>query len=261
MTKFLDKNKIITPSQFGFRTNSSTELGITTLYDKLLTNLSENKVTFSLFLDLKKAFDSVNHPILLKKLYHYGFRGHVFNLLQSYLSNRRICTMIERKTSKLCSVNCGFPEGSVLGPLLFLLYVNDLPYVSKFKVTLFADDTNLHLSHNNIKSLQIQTAKEVDKINNWNNANKLTINYKKSCFMFVGNKQAAESDFNLCTNHIKTEQSDHVKYLGRAGTRTEPTETETRRDITASRPRRDIIASRPRRDFKVTRLETRHETS
>ena len=88
MTKFLDKNKIITPSQFGFRTNSSIELAITTLYHKLLTNLNENKVTFSLFLDLNKTFDSVNHPILLKKLHDYGFRGPVlFNLLQSYLSN------------------------------------------------------------------------------------------------------------------------------------------------------------------------------
>ena len=189
MNKFLDKNKIITPSQFGFRTNSSTELAITTPYDKLLTNLNENKVSFSLFLDIKKAFDSVNHPILLKKLYHHRFRGPVFNLLQSYLSNRRICTMIERKTSKLCSVNYGVPQGSVFGPLLFLLYVNDLPYVSKFEVTLFADDINLHLSLNNIKSLQIQTANEVDKINNWINANKLTINYKKELF-YVSRKQA-----------------------------------------------------------------------
>ena len=94
------------------------------------------------------------------------------------------------------------------------MMINDLPYVSKFEVTLFADDTNLHLSHNNVKSLQIQTANEVDKINNWINANKLTINYKKSSFMLLRNKQAAESDFNLCINHIQIEQSDHVKYLG-----------------------------------------------
>ena len=100
--------------------------------------------------------------------------------MESYLSNRRIFTMIERKTSKLYSVNYEVPQGSDLGPLLFLLFVNDLPYVSKFEVTLFADDTNLHLSHNNIKSLQIQAANEVDKINNWINANKLTMNYKKS---------------------------------------------------------------------------------
>ena len=185
-----------------------------TLFDKLLTNLNKNKVTGSLILDLKKAFDSVNHPILLKKLYHYGFRGSIFILLESYPSNRRICTMDERKTSKLCSVNYGDPPGSVLGPLPFLYNVNDLPYVSKFEVALFADDTNLHLSHNNIKSPQIQTANEVDKINNWINANKLTINYKTSCFMLVGNKRAAKSDFNLCINHIKIEQSDHVKYLG-----------------------------------------------
>ena len=123
--------------------------------------------------------------------------------------------MIKRKTSKskLCCVNYGVPQGSVLGPLLFLFYVNDPPNVSKFEVTLFADDTNLHLSLNNIKSLQIQTANEVDKINNWINTNKLTLNYKKSCFMLVGNKQAAASDFNLCINHIKIEQTDNVKYL------------------------------------------------
>ena len=135
MTRFLNKNEIITSSQFGFRINSSTELAIITLYDKLLNNANENKVTLSLFLDLKKAFDSVNHQLLLKKLYHYGFRGPVFTLLQSYLSNRRICTKLEGKISNLYNVNNGVPRGSVLGPLLFLLYVNDLPYASKFETT------------------------------------------------------------------------------------------------------------------------------
>ena len=87
MTKFFNKNEIITSSQFGFRINSSTELAITTLCDKLLNNLNENKVTLLLFLDLRKAFDSINHQLLLKKLYHYGFRGPVFTILQSYPCN------------------------------------------------------------------------------------------------------------------------------------------------------------------------------
>ena len=154
-----------------------------------------------LFLDLRKAFDSVNHQLLLKKLYHYGFRGPVFTLLQSYLSDRRICTKLEGKISDLYNVNYGISQGSVLRPLLFLLYVNDLPYASKFETTLFADDTKLHLSHNDVDSLQTQAEHKTIKTNNWVNINKLTINYKRSYFMIVGNKNAAVSSFKLSINH------------------------------------------------------------
>ena len=165
MLRFLNKNNILTFSQFGFRTNSSTKLAITTLYDKLLNNLNEKRISFLLFLDLKKAFDSVSHSILLRKLYHYGFRGPSFNLLQSYLTNRSICTKMDGKLSKSISIQYGIPQGSVLGCLLFLISVNDLPNVFKFDTTLFADDTNFHFSHHNINILQSRVAEEIKKIN------------------------------------------------------------------------------------------------
>ena len=106
------------------------------------------------------------------------------------------------------------PQGSVLGRLLFLLYVNNLPYASKFEITLFADDTNLHLSHNDIDFFQTQAEHEITKINNWVNINKLTVNFKKSYFMIVGNKNAAVSSFKLSINNNLTEETDNVKYLG-----------------------------------------------
>ena len=166
MTKFITKNCILTPSQFGFTENNSTELAITTFYDKLLNNLNGKLITCSIFLDLRKAFDSVSHEILLKKLYHYGFRGKMFNLLSSYLSMRQICTKINDKLSSLRPVKYGVPQGSVLGPLLILLYVNDHPNVYKFETTLFADDTTLHLAHHYFNILLQQVQEEIDKIEN-----------------------------------------------------------------------------------------------
>ena len=123
------------------------------------------KITCSIFLDLRKAFDSVHHDIILKKLHLYGFRGTILSFFQDYLSNRKICTKINEKTSSFHSVTYGVPQGSVLGSILFLLYVNDSPNVSKFETSLFADDTNLHMSHHNIQFLQQEVSQEIKSIN------------------------------------------------------------------------------------------------
>ena len=113
MIKFINKNNTLSDSQFGFRTNSSTEMAVTSIYDKLLQNLDNKKITCSIFLDLRKAFDSVHHDIL-KKLHHYGFRGTILSFFEDYLNNRKICIKINEKTSSFHSVKYGVPQGSVL---------------------------------------------------------------------------------------------------------------------------------------------------
>ena len=215
MRKFLDKNNILNPAQYGFKTNTSTDLASTSLYDSILNNLDHRKITCSIFLDLRKAFDSVNHDILLKKLEHYGFRGLIWRLLNSYLKGRKICTKVNNNISKFYDVELGAPQGSVLGPLFFLLYVNDLPLASNFETTRFADDTNLYISHPNLKTLQNLVSLEITKIENWVCQNKLTINYNKSAYMLISNnKSNTPIDFKLSLNHNVINRTNSLKYLG-----------------------------------------------
>ena len=202
---FLAKNDILTSSQFDFRENNSSELAITSFYDKLLNNLNENKITCSIFLDLRKAFDRVDRKILLKKLYHYGFRGTIFRYLNSYRAVRQICKKIDGKISSPRLVEYGVPQGSILGPLFFLLYVNDLPHATNFETTLFADDTNLHLCDSNITTLRSRIKSETVKINDWMSYNKLTVNYKKSCFI-VSKWYLHNCNFDIFTNHNQNEK-------------------------------------------------------
>ena len=108
-----------------------------------------------IFIDLKKAFDTVNHPILIRKLEHYGIRENSLQWFTSYLSNRKQYVYFNGHSSEVKSINCGVPQGSVLGPLLFLLYINDLPHVSSnLRFYLFADDTNLYYESNDLKKLK-----------------------------------------------------------------------------------------------------------
>ena len=113
-----------------------------------------------------------------------------------------------------CVVEYGVPQGSVLGPLLFLMYVYDLPNASQFETTLFADDTNLHLSLHNINFLQSMVTQEINKINSWMKLNKLTINYKKSCDMVVAKTHINTADFKLFINHNHIKLKNHVEYFG-----------------------------------------------
>ena len=136
--------------QFGFRPKNSTEHPVLDLKETILENCSKKLVSCILFLDLKKAFDSVSHQILLEKLKYYGVKGVALKLFQSYLSNRRQLTGIEDCVSVLDLIEWGVPQGSVLGPLLFLIFINDIPHASDLGTWLFADDTALMSSASNV---------------------------------------------------------------------------------------------------------------
>ena len=183
----VEKNNILHKKQFGFQPGHSTEHAMLDMKEHILRNMDKKLVSCLLFLDLKKAFDSVNHSILLKKLSYYGIRGTALNLLASYLSNRYQTTCVDGFSSILNLITWGVPQGSVLGPLLFLVFINDLPNVSNLLSTwLFADDSAFCHAANSMTILETEMNCEIAKVQNWLLANRLSVHYiKKSQFMLI----------------------------------------------------------------------------
>ena len=183
-----------------------------------MKNAEKKLVSCILFLDLKKAFDSVHHTTLLSKLEHYGVRGVALKLLTSYLTDRKQMTLIDGCLSALCLIEWGVPQGSVLGPLLFLIFINDLPLASKLITWLFADDSVFVQSAKSVLELENIMKNEVDKVQVWLLANKLSVHYvKKSQFMLVDlttRKNNPHPDFALFMGGISIERTSIYKYLG-----------------------------------------------
>ena len=144
LKSFLEKYKIFVDFQFGFRSDHSTILALTEMIDSVRCLLDSGNYVFGLFVDLSKAFDTVDHKILLHKLSIYGIRGHSNKFFESYLSNRKQITSVNGTNSSLQNIEFGVPQGSVLGPVLFLLYINDLSLaIQDGTARLFADDTSI----------------------------------------------------------------------------------------------------------------------
>ena len=181
LNKFIERHKILSNNQYGFRNNHSTPLAPIDLIEKLTNYLDNKRITVGIFIDLKKAFDTIDHELLLRKLERYGVRGIEHNWLKSYMNNRKQYVSFDNVNSSLLDITCGVPQGSILGPILFILYINDLCNVSEFlKFVLFAEDTNLFASGDNIVSLCNEINKELYKINVWFRINKLSLNLNKT---------------------------------------------------------------------------------
>ena len=179
-----------------------------------MNNLDNGLSTCAIFLDLAKAFDSVSHNILLRKLQHYGIRGNVYNFFQSYLSSRSQFVKMDNIKSTLLNVDFGVPQGSILGPLLFLIFINDLPTATNFFIRLFADDTFLCSQNDNLLFLENEVNSELEKVFIWLASNKLTLNIGKSKFMFISNKKKNIIDLDIKIHGKQLESCDTYKYLG-----------------------------------------------
>ena len=181
LIKYLGKSKKIYEHQFRFQKNRSTTLAVLDLSTRITNALDSGNYAASVFLDFAKAFDTINHQILLRKLENYSIRGPAKDWFESYLRNRHQIVKIGDTLSDEMQIVCGVPQGSILGPILFLLYISDIKNSSKMlKFFLYTDDTNTLLISKSIQELECIYNKELSYVTDWLNANKLTLNVEKS---------------------------------------------------------------------------------
>ena len=182
LIRFLHINQIIYKHQYGFRAGHSTSHSVLHLTDEIYKTLNQKPSgkTLTVFIDLKKAFDTVDHKILLEKMDIYGIRDSANLWFKNYLYDREQFVSINGIQSEKKKIRCGVPQGSVLGPLLFLLFINDLPNATTFLTLLFADDTTFQVSDQDPNKLFDIANSELEKASAWFTANKLTLNVKKN---------------------------------------------------------------------------------
>ena len=213
---FLESHQILYKNQFGFRKSYSTGYTLMKITESIKEAVDKQNYACGIFIDLRKAFDTVNHEILLMKLEYYGIRGNLLNWFRSYLTGRQQCVCINGTTSSYLDISCGVPQGSVLGPLLFLLYINDLPNISKIlDFFLFADDTNIFYKSKSLATLQKKLNKELRKLYLWLNINRLSLNIDKTNFIvFHPYNKPIHERITLLINKKAIKETNFIKYLG-----------------------------------------------
>ena len=221
MYNYFLTHKLLYSSQYGFRKKHSTEMAAIELTDRLMKDVENGHIPVAVFLDLSKAFDTLDHQILTYKLKYYGFDEAAVNLMQSYLTDRKQYVEINGVASEKKDLTMGVPQGSILGPLLFIIYMNDINEASNiFNFILYADDSTLqsklqtHTYENEAAVINVELA----KIANWLAANKLTLNISKSKFMVFSTNRRDISTitrrFSLVINNTEIERVSKFNFLG-----------------------------------------------
>ena len=213
--KFLTNNDLLSPKQFGFRKGHSTDHAILQLYDKITHSLSQKEHVIGVFMDLSKAFDTLDHKTLIHKLKSYGIRGLALAWFADYLMNRKQYVFFDSTESKKSIITCGVPQGSILGPLLFIIYMNDIINSSPLlNFVLFADDTNIVYSHKNRNTLNSILNNELNKVSQWFKCNRLSLNISKTNFIHFRNVNSPRVRLNLLIDNMPITEKITTKFLG-----------------------------------------------
>ena len=216
LANFLKNHNVLFEGQYGFRKCRNTTDAILDLTGNIIDGLNKKMYTIGLFLDMSKAFDSIKHETLLKKLELYGIRGLALDWLKSYLTNRSIKVMFKEVLSDKYKVNFGTPQGSVLGPLLYIILSNDMPKCLKFsRAVMFADDTTIYATGNNVRFLYTKINEDLKKVTQWFKNNSLSLNIEKTCYILFKNANS-RPNFNgkIYIDNKEIEQVTETKFLG-----------------------------------------------
>ncbi|MCU7801520.1 MAG: reverse transcriptase family protein [gamma proteobacterium symbiont of Lucinoma myriamae] len=213
---YLDEKQLLYKFQSGFRTRFSTDTCLIHLTDFIKFQMDKGYFVGMVLLDLQKAFDTVDHSILLMKLEALGLSQDIVRWFRSYLSDRQQLVDVSGMFSSSAEIRCGVPQGSILGPLLFLIYVNDMSGVVSNKLLLYADDSAILVADKDVSSIETSLQKELEIISDWLIDNKLSLHLGKTESVLFGSKPRLRSKSNLSIECKGTviEPKDNVKYLG-----------------------------------------------